>query len=361
MLTALLLLAVPALAADYGTESTQPSTATPEAAAPSTTPAPSAAAAQPGMALSADQSMYMGNMLRSYYGLSASDIDAWHARGYSDLDIAMAANAAMKAGVTTAQILALRDQGKSWADIAQQYNMSTADLFALGPAAMSPEEMAFNRRMLMDTYGLTSSDIDNFMRQGYTVSDISLAASVAARANRPVADVLALRRQGMSWTQIAAQYNLPAGSLERPYAVVSPEVDTYFRNLLRTSYNLSDANYNRYRAQGWLPRDIAFAANVASRSNQSVDYVLQLRDQGLSWREIAGRLGISVAELTTPVPSARVAGLVQREAMGMEMGVADSGIPPSRWFDHAQWGEWNYYTRGRVMGPLEESEQSAAY
>lgn len=314
---ALLLVAIPALAVEEGAYGQPPAAAA--APAPAAVPAPAPAMTQPSAAAPMDQnmSMFMGNLLRDYYGISASDLATWRARGYSDADIAMAANVAARTGTTPPQILALRDQRRSWEEIARQYNMSTADVFALAPRTMSEQELAFQRSMLMRTYGLTEAEINSLLRTGHTADEISMAANIAVRTNRPVSDVLALRGQGMSWTEIASRYNLEPGMLMRPYVMVPAEEDAYFREYLRSRFNVSIASYNRYRTQGWLPEEIHFASHVAARSRQPLDFVLQLRDQGMSWREIASRLGISIAELTTPMPIERVAGVVQRE---MPMG-----------------------------------------
>jgi len=344
---ALLLLAVPVLAAYEGAAAGDQSMAAPAApaaavTAPTTEAAPGAPAAMQPMEPSA--MAFQENWLRTYYGISASDLAAWRARGYSDMDIAMAANVAAHTGATTAQILALRDQGRSWEDIARQYNMTTAQVMVLAPRPLMEEELAFHRTMLMRTYGLSSAEIDSLLRMGYSVDEIDMAASIAARSNQPVGDVLALRRQGMSWTQIAQRYNLQPGLVSQPFAMVPMEEDAFFREYLRSRFNVPTVTYTRQRAAGWLPGEILFAAHVAARSRQSVDQVLALREQGLSWREIASRLGVSVAELTTPMPMERVAGVVERER-AMPAPV----INEYRRYEHKTWGSqaWMQEQRAR--------------
>jgi len=327
----LLALAIPVLAADHQAMSSD------QAAAASTTTTTSAAAAPAAMPADQALSMYQQNFLRSYYGISDSDLAAWHARGYSDADIAMAANVAANTGATTAQILALRDQGMSWDQIARQYNMSVADITRIAPAPLSQDQLAFQRSYLMRTYGLSEAEVNSLQQMGYSADEIAMAASLAARANKPIADVLALRRQGLSWTQVAQRYNLQPEVVAMPFASVPSEEDAYFRNFLRDRFSMSAATYDRLRAMGWSPAEIQFAAHVAARSRQSPEYVLQLRQQGLSWTEIASRLGISVAALSTPSDE-MVAGVMQRE----RMMAAPTAINEARRYDHKQWGSQPY-------------------
>ena len=75
------------------------------------------------------------------------------------------------------------------------------------------------------------------------------------------------------------------------------ESTAYARALLTGYYGVRSRDVDAALGRGLPAMELLVTANAAARSGREFSQVLQLRGQGVSWREIERRLGLAAGEL----------------------------------------------------------------
>lgn len=157
------------------------------------------------------------NFVSSYYNISPATVASLRDKGHPWEHIYFMANMAQKTRQPITQIAQLEEQGMSWNDIANRYNIALADL--QNPFVPTTRVAGFTseigtppvRTWMSDRYGnvvLTSRDDRMLKKMGYSWNDIAVASNIAAKTgNRPI-EVLQWLDRGLTWPQIAREYGV---------------------------------------------------------------------------------------------------------------------------------------------------------
>ncbi|MDO8684493.1 MAG: hypothetical protein Q7N50_13545 [Armatimonadota bacterium] len=341
--------AMPAVAAGYGTsepaQGAAGSSSSTMESMPAETPATTSTTTTTMMTTTMSQSdPLVISSLSRFYGFDQATISQLQAKGYMASDFAMVGNLSARTGRPVSEFVQLRDQGMSWMEIAQRYNVSMTDMMAAMPM-MSPEVESYNRSFVSQYFGLSSSQIDTLRMQGMNWADIYFAANLAARTNRPVSEIASLRMQGMSWSDIGGRYNVASSDLSRPFisprvagvtAMVMPSPQAPILSMSGEPV-LTPRDAQLYRKMGYDWRSIAIATNIALRTGDSVRDILRMTDRGMTWPMVAREYGLDPKDVidVSNYPYARNGEMMMPQGTMMQPGgamqPASPGMPSSNY------------------------------
>jgi len=258
----------------------------------------------------------MHQIIASYFGLSHQQVMDLAARGYTYEDIATAANVAARSGRPLADVVAMHDRNMSWTDVAQQVGIPTADATRPFYRYSGPEAVVYEERFYQESIGVPVADYQRYRRMGYSSRDIAMAYNTAAKAGRPPDEVFAMLDRGMTWSDIAAHYNLALSDIQAPRVRVLAERSTMGAPMAGSSpyampvtkidwsrrYVLTPVEMKRLRAMGLRDSEIFAIANGASLSGMPVDELAQKIFRGETVDMIAEDLHVPVSSLTDVKP-----------------------------------------------------------
>lgn len=260
--------------------------------------------------VSAGDVMMDACMVQSF-GLTSQQLADFRAQGLSNSDIAMAAAIAKKTNRPVSDIVAEYKADPIWSDVAKKNNISMTDL-AMNPSLMNVDNETFNTLFIAQYYNISSSDIEAMRKEGKSWDEINMIANASARTGQPIQQIVALRDQGMPWSDIATRYNLAAADLTTPCPrmvsttiirgqtcpgvgagpvctrPVQPIIYDKSGNVL-----LTQDEALRYYSMGndWL--NVAIAANIARETGYPIRQILMDLRSGPTWEQVA--LDYSVA------------------------------------------------------------------
>ncbi|NLB95331.1 MAG: hypothetical protein GX785_06425 [Armatimonadetes bacterium] len=242
----------------------------------------------------------------------------------SPAEVALAANIAARVGRPFAEILECRKAGQEWDAIGRRFGLEPPMLAEPIRPPGSQEDEALFRELLSRNFQLGELEVARLRREGFAMPDIVVAAVLAGGDAAAVSETLHARKQGESWQRAGARFvgrRLMAeeasaraaarrGAAERNAGGAdTAESTAYARALLTGYYGVRPRDVDAALNRGVPAMELLIAANAAARSGQEFSQVLQLRGQGLSWREIERRLGLAMGDLCKlPDPGARRTG-----------------------------------------------------
>lgn len=284
----------------------EPSTATP---APSGTGVgtgicpPPAGAGPAATVTSADE--MLDSCISSSYNLSRQQIRDLRSQGLSNSDIAMAGAIAAKSGCPVSQIVSEYKTDQNWTSVANRHNLSMSDLTSM-PVAANPDVEQFNKNFISQYYSVSSADIDQLRKQGYSWGEINMMANASMKTNQPIQQIAMDRSQGMTWTQIANKYNValtdvctpatirsvttvrPYGAGPAPVIGVPPVMYDNVGNVM-----LTEDQATRFYRMGYDWTDVAIAANISRETGVPIRQVLsEIRPGGKTWPAVASDYGV---------------------------------------------------------------------
>ncbi len=156
--------------------------------------------------------------------VSSKQISELRAQGLSDTDIAAACAISIKSAQPIVGIVAKFRECEDWQRIAGMHNLSTSDL-ASAPFSVIGDTESFNTEFFSRYYSIPKPEISKVRRKGCCWEDINICANAATCASRPLLEVVDLRSQGLSWSEIANRYGISADKLTSPinFKIVSVE------------------------------------------------------------------------------------------------------------------------------------------
>lgn len=191
--------------------------------------------------MSPDQNVFNQTFVSQQYAIPVSEIQALRNQGYSWGEVNLIANAAARTGLTTQQIVQMRQQGMSWQAIATQYNMPVSTLtvpcpvvaprlsccaaLAAGPVCTRPVIPAMYNRG--GNVLLTQDEVMRFYSKGYDWTEVAIAANIARETGYPVEQVLRDMRSGMVWQQVAQYYGVSPNTAFDVCAYPFPRTSIY--------------------------------------------------------------------------------------------------------------------------------------
>lgn len=155
--------------------------------------------------------------MSNYYGLSTQTISDLRARGHSWGEIHLMANASARTQRPIQEICMHRIEGRTWAEIAQTYNVTVAELtrpympVARVAGFVGEVRAAPHGYYQTDRFGnpvLTMREAELYRVRGYEWRTIAIAANVSAQTAYPVREILRMVDMGQTWPQIAMRLGL---------------------------------------------------------------------------------------------------------------------------------------------------------
>ena len=167
-------------------------------------------------------------------------------------------------------------------------------------AASSPSGQAMVDACLARCLNVSNAQIAQLRNQGLSDTDIAMAAAIAAKAGKPIADVVAQWQSSKDWTQVASAYNLSMADLVSAPVAAGADSEAFNTSFFAQYYNIPQSQISQLRRQGYSWDDINVLANAALQTKQSIAQMASLRSQGMTWAAIAGRYNVSSDALAMP-------------------------------------------------------------
>lgn len=232
-------------------------------------------------------------------GITSTQVMQLRQQGFSYSDIATAQAIASKSGKPLTEVLTSYQTSKNWTEVAGKYDVSMADISTA--AMMNAAEIdAFYSALLCRHFGLSPSQVAGLRQQGFSWDEITMIANTAARTRQPIQTIASLRTQGMTWEEIACRYNLTLADITRPatrvvavrpIAGAGPITSSVMYNRHGNVLLTSDQVQRLYR-QGYDWLDIAVAANMSDATDVPIEQFLRWIRQGSLWTTLATRYGV---------------------------------------------------------------------
>ena len=139
---------------------------------------------------------------------------------------------------------------------------------------------------LAETYGVSKETVLNQFTSGAKFRDIHRAAFLAKASDKPLDEVLALKKSDNTWKDVAQTLGV---TREKAKATRHGLVADRFSAKL----GFDRAATLDLLGQGYKPRDIAFAGLLAENTGKPTADVLALKKINNNWRDVAQTLGVS--------------------------------------------------------------------
>lgn len=139
---------------------------------------------------------------------------------------------------------------------------------------------------LATIFGVDKNQVLTLYNQGHKMGDIAHAAFLSQAAQRPLADVLAMKTEQNTWQDVQSQLGLSQEQLKAErHAVTSRIMQLRFGIDANTAKSLLD--------QGQKPRDVAMAGLLAKNSGKNINDVIAMKTQDNKWADVAKSLGVN--------------------------------------------------------------------
>ncbi|MBC8015640.1 MAG: hypothetical protein H7X79_07850 [Sporomusaceae bacterium] len=133
--------------------------------------------------------------LSAAFGIDQETIMKYNANGMSYQDIGKAAFLANASGKSIQDVVSLKTADNKWKDVA-------------GTMGITKEQMQGARHDMVASRLNTKAGIDkqttlDLLRQGYRSQDIGMAGQLAKNTNKPITEVLSLKKINNKWSDVA--------------------------------------------------------------------------------------------------------------------------------------------------------------
>jgi len=185
-------------------------------------------------------------------------------------------------------------------------------------SAILPYDECFQRGLAKQRYGLSDDQVTELRMMGWGYTDIYLISNVATHLNKCPRDIMSVARMfadGMTLDQIASANNTSVASLlsigpttavagamqeicpPPPCPPTNPcnpvQIPKFFRMYPNDTPVVTQQIWNSWRRRGYAWTDVAVAANVASQTGETLEYLLRLvRVSGRLWVNIINERGL---------------------------------------------------------------------
>lgn len=145
--------------------------------------------------------------LSETFGINQNTILTYKANGMSFRDIYKAALLANASGKTLEDVMSHKTADNNWKDVA----------IAIG---ITKEQMKAGRQNMVANslnkkIGLDKQTTLDLLHQGYRGRDIGIAAKLAANTNKPLTEVLSLRKINNTWFDVATELGVDKATFKK--------------------------------------------------------------------------------------------------------------------------------------------------
>lgn len=129
------------------------------------------------------------------FDIEQSTILAYHNNGMNFKDIGRAAFLAKASGKSIEDVMSQKTPDNKWRDVAKAMGITKEQM------KVARQDMAANH--LNKKIGLDKETALNLLHQGYHPRDIGMASELAKNTNKPIDDVLSLKKINNTWSDVA--------------------------------------------------------------------------------------------------------------------------------------------------------------
>jgi len=144
--------------------------------------------------------------LSANFGIEKATILQYSAKGVSFKDIRRAAFLANTSGKSLDDVMSYKKPDNTWKDVATTLGITKEQMKA------AHQNMMVNR--LSQKTGLEKQTALDLLQQGYHPRDISIASKLATSSNKPILDVLSLKKINNRWSDVATTLGVAKETLK---------------------------------------------------------------------------------------------------------------------------------------------------
>lgn len=134
--------------------------------------------------------------LSATFGIEQATILQYNANGMSFKDIGRAAFLANASGKSLADVITHKTANNNWKDVSKDLGITKEQMHAAG------QNMVANH--LNQKTGLAKKITLDLLQQGYHPQDIGMAAELTKNTNKPITEILSLKKINNRWSDVAS-------------------------------------------------------------------------------------------------------------------------------------------------------------
>jgi hypothetical protein len=167
------------------------------------------------------QSQAMADFAKRHH-VTEGQVRSMRDSGFSWSDVGEALAISDKANIPNSDVVALREAGLPWDQIASRYGLRPGDMRKKADeikaeavkaesgqtdaGALAAAEQPASLSRVAAKYGVSEKELAYLRGQGMGWGEIGRAVAIAQRSGQPLADVVDLRKSGLDWSQIARRF-----------------------------------------------------------------------------------------------------------------------------------------------------------
>jgi hypothetical protein len=150
---------------------------------------------------------------------------------------------------------------------------------------MDPDKVAGK---IAETFGVDKSTLLQYHKQGVNFRDLVKASVISKASGKTLKQVLAARTYDNTWKDVANSL----GATPEKIKAVRQDIAA---NMLQKKLNIAKSTSLGLLHEGYHPRDIAVANELAKNTGKPINDILGMRKINNTWRDVAKDLGVSDA------------------------------------------------------------------
>lgn len=139
----------------------------------------------------------MAEKMSARLGISKADLEKYRANGLNPRDIGHAAFLAKVSSKTIDEVVSLKTKDNSWKDVTSNLGITKEQIKSARQNMMADritEKTAADKNVALDLLG-----------QGYHGKDIMMAAVLAKPTNKPIDEILSMKKINNTWHEVASE------------------------------------------------------------------------------------------------------------------------------------------------------------
>jgi hypothetical protein len=140
-------------------------------------------------------------------------------------------------------------------------------------------------KRISDTFGIDQSIIMNYNNQGMSFRDIGRAAFLAKAGNTSIDNVISQKTADNNWKDVAESLGITKEQIRAAHQDLTA-------NQLNQKTGMDKKSALNLLNDGYHPRDIAMANQLAKTTQKPIKYMLSLKKINNTWLDVAKKLGV---------------------------------------------------------------------
>ncbi|CUH96452.1 hypothetical protein P22_2542 [Propionispora sp. 2/2-37] len=148
---------------------------------------------------------------------------------------------------------------------------------------MDPDQVA---QHIADKFNISKDTVLKYQQAGYDTRDIVTAAFFGQLSGKPFEEVIKLKTNSNTWKDVQQTLGITTEQIKTAHI-------NMFAGQINAKTGLDTATATTLLNQGYHPRDIAVAAQLAKNTGKNIQDVLDLKKINNTWKDVADSLGVS--------------------------------------------------------------------